>query len=137
MAISEDPLARPGTWYKWHEDEFSEPALGGQETPLPGLDLVAGANPSVHWNTHLNEWIIVYHGWDPAEIYISGSQDLIHWYTPQSIISSSQEGRAWYPTIIGDSDVQAGEVARIYFADLAADWSSRDFVAQDIIFVSQ
>lgn len=135
MAISEDPLARPGTWYKWYEGEFSEPGLGGQNTPLPGLDLIAGANPSVHWNTYLNEWIMVYHGWDPAEIYISGSQDLIHWYTPQSIIVSSQEGRAWYPTIIGDTDVQAGESARIYYADLAADWGSRDFVVQDITFV--
>jgi hypothetical protein len=137
MAISEDPLASPGTWYKWHADEFSEPGLGGQGTPLPGLDLVAGANPSVHWNTHLNEWIMVYHGWAPAEIFITGSKDLIHWYTPQSIISSSRGGRAWYPTIIGDSDVQAGESARIYYADLTADLRSRNFVVRDIIFTSK
>lgn len=137
MAISEDPQASPGTWYKWHEDEFSEPGLGGQGTPLPELDLVAGANPSVHWNTYLNEWIMVYHGWSPADIYITGSQDLIHWYTPQAIISSSRGGRAWYPTIIGDSDVQAGEAARIYYADLTSDLRSRNFVVQDITFVSR
>lgn len=134
MAISTDPKGAPGTWKKYYFGGFTENGLGGRQSPLPGLSSAPGGNPSVHWNTFLNKWIMVWHGWSPANIYISASSDGIVWETPQTIITSEIGGRAWYPTIIGDTDVEAGQVAKIYYADIAQNFSYRDFKVRTITF---
>ncbi len=135
MAISGDPEGKPGTWYKYYQGSFSENGLGGQSTPLAGLSEVPGSNPSVHYNTFLKLWILVYHGWNPPCLYIASSTDGYFWLEPQILATGSQGGRAWYPTIIGDSDVKAGEKARLYYADFTADGGSRNFVSREIRFV--
>lgn len=135
MAISTDPNGAPGTWKKYYNGGFTEDGLGGRQSPLPGLSSVPGGNPSVHWNTNLSKWVMVYHGWDPANIYVSTSADGIDWDTPQSIISSAIGGKAWYPTIIGDTDVKAGQTAKIYYADIASNFSYRMFKAREIKFL--
>jgi hypothetical protein len=125
----------PGSWYKWDGSAFSTtPGLGGKGLALPDFVGHEGANPSVHWNTYLSKWIMVYGGWDEV-IYISSSTDLLNWDTPQMIIISDQGGRAWYPTIMGDrGDLRAGQTARIYYADIADDFSSRKFYVRTITF---
>lgn len=131
MAISEDPTGAPGTWKKYYNGAFTEPGLGGQQTQVPGLS--PGANPSVHWNTHLEKWVMVWHGWgNTAKIFLSVSADGINWSTPVSIIGSEQGGRAWYATIIGNTDVEAGQVAKIYYADMIN--SGRKFKVRTIKF---
>jgi hypothetical protein len=77
---------------------------------------------------------MVWHGWDPPVIYIAVSDDGISWENPQSIIVSDIGGRAWYPTIIGSSDVEAGQMAIIYYADIASNFSYRKFKARTISF---
>ncbi|MFH6768820.1 T9SS type A sorting domain-containing protein [Gaetbulibacter aquiaggeris] len=134
MAISTDPKGAPGTWKKYYFGGFTEDGLGGRQSPLPGLSSAPGGNPSVHWNTYLMKWVMVWHGWNPTNIYISVSADGIVWDTPKSIIVSEIGGRAWYPTIIGDTDVEAGEVAKIYYADIAPDFSYRKFKSRTITF---
>ncbi|HEY5689324.1 MAG TPA: T9SS type A sorting domain-containing protein [Yeosuana sp.] len=134
MAISTDPKGAPGTWKKYYFGGFTEDGLGGRQSPLPGLSSAPGGNPSVHWNTYLMKWVMVWHGWNPTTIYMSVSADGIVWDTPKSIIVSEIGGRAWYPTIIGDTDVEAGEVAKIYYADIAPDFSYRKFKSRTITF---
>ena len=134
MAISTDPKGAPGTWKKYYFGGFTEDGLGGRQSPLPTLASVPGGNPSVHWNTYLLKWVMVWHGWNPTNIYVSVSSDGINWDTPKSIIVSEIGGRAWYPTIIGDTDVQAGQVAKIYYADIAPDFSYRNFKSRTITF---
>ena len=134
MAISTDPKGAPGTWKKYYNGSFTEQGLGGQHTKLPGLSSVSGGNPSVHWNTYLKKWVMVWHGWSPASIYLSVSKDGINWDEPKSIIVSSISGRAWYPTIIGNTDVEAGQIAKIYYADIAGDFSYRNFETRTITF---
>ena len=134
MAISYDPVGATGTWKKYNPSGFTEDGLGGWQSPLPGLSSVPGGNPSVHWNTYLNKWVMVWHGWSPANIYISVSTNGINWDTPKMIIVSEQGGRAWYPTIIGVTDVEAGQVAKIYYADFAQDGGSRKFKSRTITF---
>lgn len=134
MAISYDPQGAPGTWKKYYYGDFTEDGLGGWQSPLPGLSTVPGGNPSVHWNTYLNKWVMVWHGWSPAQIYISVSSNGINWDTPKSIIVSELGGRAWYPTIIGITDVVAGQVAKIYYADISSDFSYRKFKSRTITF---
>ena len=134
MAISNDPKGAPGTWKKYYYGEFTEDGLGGEQSPLPSLKTVPGGNPSVHWNTYLSKWVMVWHGWNPGNIYISVSTDGIDWDTPQSIIVSELGGRAWYPTIIGSTDLVAGKVAKIYYADFSSDLSYRKFKVRTITF---
>lgn len=134
MAVSSDPNGAPGTWYKWDGVNFSVPGLGGKGEPLPAFSSHEGANPSVHWNTYLGKWIMVYGGWD-NNAYISSSVDMVNWTPPQILVTSSQNGRAWYPTIIGDtSDTIAGQQAHLYYADIASDFSSRKFYMREITF---
>ena len=134
MAVSTDPKGAPGTWKKYYNGAFTENGLGGQHTKLPGLENAPGGNPSVHWNTYLKKWVMVWHGWSPPKIYVSVSEDGVHWEEPKSIIVSSISGRAWYPTIIGNTDVEAGQIAKIYYADIAGDFSYRNFETRTIIF---
>ena len=135
MAMSTDPLGRPGTWKKYFNGEFTEDGLGGQQTPLPDFLSAPGGNPAVHWNTHLEKWVMIWHGWDPANIYISTSEDGIRWDPPQTAISSDIGGRAWYPTIIGVTDVESGQEARIYYADIAPNFAFRVFKTRTIKFL--
>ena len=135
MAISTDPDGAPGTWQKYYQGEFSQDGLGGLQSVLPGLEQFAGGNPSVHWNTYLSKWVMVWHRWAPAVIYIAVSDDGVTWENGQSIIDSEIGGRAWYPTIIGDTDVEAGQIAKIYYADIATDFSYRDFKVRTITFI--
>lgn len=44
MAISDDHLGRPGTWRKLYGSAFSEPGLGGRNSPVSGLEHHAGGN---------------------------------------------------------------------------------------------
>ena len=55
-AISEDPDGKPGTWLKYKSGSFTEPGLGGDAESLEGLRFYWGGNPSVHFNSYLNEW---------------------------------------------------------------------------------
>jgi hypothetical protein len=134
MAISDDPDATPGSWVKYYEGDFTENALGGKSTPLAGLKDVSGSNPSVHYNTYLQLWIMVYHGWNPRCSYIASSIDGYNWSKPRQLVCGPEGGRAWYPTIIGESDVLAGEMARLYYGNFAAD-ESREFVGREMRFV--
>jgi len=137
MAVSTDPNGAPGTWKKYYNGAFTSDGLGGQHSKLPGLENAAGGNPSVHWNTYLQKWVMVWHGWAPAVIYIASSADGITWDTPQSIISSEivSGGKTWYPTIIGNTDVEAGQIAKIYYADITNNFSSRVFRSRTITFL--
>lgn len=75
VAVSTDPDAKPGSFYKWRwlgasgsqpdvsewpagtkeppGPEWESPGLGGVYTGLPGLNDIPGANPGLHWNTYL------------------------------------------------------------------------------------
>lgn len=57
---------------------FSQPGLGGREGEVKELG-VWGGNPSITWNNYLQRWLMVWHGWDPPNILLSHSQDLLQW----------------------------------------------------------
>jgi hypothetical protein len=134
MAVSYDPEGKPGTWFKYYNGEFNQPGLGGESSPIPGLRPVPGGNPSVHYNSYLDRFVMVWHSWVSTSIYISTSIDGVVWEQPRLLEANSGSRRAWYPTIIGDSNTQAGKIARLYYADIAPDFSSRDFVSKALVF---
>lgn len=38
-----------------------------------------GGNPSVTWNSYVQRWLITWHSWEPFDVMLSSSTDLLHW----------------------------------------------------------
>lgn len=122
MAMSEDPQGRSGTWKKWNGSSFTIDAYdsttktGGKNYPISTLAGKGGANPSVMWNTFLNQWVMVYHGWDPKVVYISYSRDAINWTRPAKLLGD-KSNPIWYPNLISsEGDKTGGQDVRLYFS---------------------
>jgi hypothetical protein len=118
-AVSTNAIPLPGTWQKYCNGSFSTPGLGGQETPIPALSSFAGANPSVHFNTCLDRWVMVFETSDDTNgsgLYLSTSADLLNWTPPVTLVAATFPQQAWYATIIGRSDVEASREATLYYA---------------------
>ncbi len=93
LAVSYDPNAYPNTWFKWNGGGFNSPGLYGPYIPAPGLDWVPGSNPSLHWNTHLERWVVIYNGWNNC-MHISSSDDGIYWDGVRTLTCSMDGSRA-------------------------------------------
>lgn len=104
------PVATPvyRTAQSWHLDGPSTDAFWG---------------PSVHWNTHLEQWVMLLNRasdmtWKQEGIYVAFSptlEDPSQWTTPRKILNSGQ----WYPQVLGTevgagTDRLAGAVARLF-----------------------
>lgn len=94
----------------WHDDN---------------LELGAFWGPSVHWNTYLNQYVMLLNRandmeWAQEGIYVSFAPRLDDpklWSTPKKIL----DGGMWYPQVFGlepetGTDKQAGSVARFYMS---------------------
>ena len=121
-----------GKVQKWHQGQWSQPGLGGRLTPIfpvkqdwhrPDVDAFWG--PSIHWNTHLSQYVLLLNRaidrhWKQEGIYVSFNADLANpagWSTPVKILDSPGADR-WYPQVIGldkgETDKLAGRVARLF-----------------------
>ena len=126
-----DRDAPVGKVWKWRGGKWSEPGLGGHVTPIFGVttdwhreDANAFWGPSIHWNTHLNRYVMLLNRakdkmWAQEGIYVSFSSDPANprgWSVPVKI----HEGGEWYPQVIGidraqrETDKLAGRVARFF-----------------------
>jgi len=140
VASSSDSEGRPGTWYKYYQGAFTEPGIGGFASPLSGWEAHAGGNPSVHFNTFLNCWVMVAHTWGsifgPSSLWISTSADLIHWAPPRPLLESVTPQRFWYTTILGPTDTEAGQTAELVYGSWTnMDVNIRKFYKRSITFV--
>jgi hypothetical protein len=134
MAVSYDPNGAPGTWKKWHNGDFTEDGLGGQCSPIAVLSRIPGSNPSVHFNTWLSMYVMVFASWENG-LFISYSKDLITWSDPAQIIKAGEVEIIRYPTVIGNSSNFAGQTATLYYAENVDDESGkRDFVQTTLNF---
>jgi hypothetical protein len=115
----------PGSWYKYRDGQFSEPGLGGLETPI--LHMVdANADvlqPHVVYSDELECYLMVlgvlpvdeYVGGAPLSqggMYLASSSDGIHWSTPQQLLRDyacplTGESLSWESTILWDVDSTA------------------------------
>ncbi|MBM3737574.1 MAG: hypothetical protein FJW39_17475 [Acidobacteria bacterium] len=118
--------------FKFHDGQWEEPGLGGRTTAVmpatrswAGTDAESYWGPALHWNYHLNQFVMLLNrvccepGWMPTGIWISLNPDLSNpagWSEPRQILPAELSG--WYPQVIGlgpgDTDKQAGRVARFY-----------------------
>jgi hypothetical protein len=122
--VSPDPGGIPlNPWKKFYNGDFSEPGLGGLDTPVISalhLNESYAFLPSVTYSEELDQYIIVFNiycwkedtdntGLEYNGIYIAFSNDCINWTEPYMLIrdwSVTVRGRsaAWQPTIIWDED---------------------------------
>lgn len=124
-----------GAWSKWHDESFSQPGLGGQVTPffvartswaVPTADALWG--PSVHYNTHLGQYVMLLNrtinsDWHNEGFYVSYARDLADPYG-WSIPTKFFDWSVWYPQVIGlepgqGTDKLAGQVARFFLAGVS------------------
>jgi hypothetical protein len=127
-----DRDAPVGRAWKWFKDDWKEPALGGRVTPIftarkdwHRADADALWGPSVHWNTHLQCYVMLLNraidkDWTQEGIYVSFSGDLTNplaWSRPSKILASPGKDQ-WYPQVMGlqkgGTDKLAGGTARLF-----------------------
>jgi len=125
-----------GHVWKWCQREWTEPGVGGRVTPIFGAfsawereDCDAFWGPSVHWNTYLQQYVMLLNrargaGWIQEGIYVSFSSDLADprsWSQPLKVL----DGGAWYPQVMGlddglkGTDKLAGRRARFFMAGVS------------------
>jgi len=127
-----DRAAPAAKVWKWHDGGWAEPGIGGRVTPIfpvrtswQARDTDAFWGPSVHWNTHLERYVMLmnrsccFPEWPQEGIYISYATDLSEpssWSPPVRL----HQGGDWYPQVIGidrdrrETDKLAGRIARFY-----------------------
>jgi hypothetical protein len=126
-----------GAVWKLHEGGWNQPGLGGKLTPIfPAVtgwaseDADSFWGPSVHWNTFLDQWVVLLNraccapGWPQAGVYISFNPDLSNhagWRKPEYVIAAGD----WYPQVLGTGDGEtdriAGETPRLFIRGFS-DW---------------
>jgi hypothetical protein len=123
-----------GKVWKWHLQNWTEPGLGGQVSAIfparqdwhrPDVDAFWG--PSIHWNHHLNRYVMLLNravdrNWKQEGVYVSYSQNLANpagWTDPQKVLGDLRPDQ-WYPSVIGldsakrETDKLAGRTARLF-----------------------
>ena len=123
-----------GKVWQWHDGQWAEPGLGGHVTPIMPAridwhreDADAFWGPSIHWNAHLRQYVMLLNrtkdaNWTQEGIYVSFNRDLANpmgWSPPQKILEAPGKDR-WYPQVIGidkakrETDKAASRVARLF-----------------------
>jgi hypothetical protein len=99
------------------------PAGSSWDDDQAAVDVLWG--PSVHWNTHLEMWVMLLNRansneWGQEGIYVSYNatlEDPGAWSVPVRLL----EGGRWYPQVLGTepgvgTDKQAGRIARFFMS---------------------
>jgi hypothetical protein len=127
-ADRDDPI---GKVWKWRDGQWNEPGLGGRSTPVFGVtndwhgeapDAYWG--PAIHFNTYLNQYVIVMNHaidkyWLQEGVYISYNFDVADpqgWSAPERLALDPQAMA--YPQIVGiekgETDKLVGRSGRLF-----------------------
>jgi hypothetical protein len=125
----------------WREGRWSEPGLEGRLDPIfpvttdwHGPSPAEHWGPVIHWNTHLQQYVMVLNRvkdtrWLPEGYYVSFNRDLADprgWSTPVKFLDGEEGRRAdpkkydtgWYATAIGvergETGTEIGSRARFF-----------------------
>jgi len=123
-----------GKVWKWHKGHWNQPGIAGLVTPIfPATvdwhkkDADAFWGPSIHWNAHLQQYVILLNrakdaDWTQEGVYITFNRDLADptaWSPPRKVLGGLRADQ-WYPQVIGlskadrETDKLAGRVARLF-----------------------
>jgi hypothetical protein len=117
--------------FKFFEDAWEQPGLGGEVSPVIGVsrgwseeDTNALWGPAIHYNEHLEKYVVIMNhaccspGWPQEGLYASFVADLSKpqsWSQPVKIL----DGVGWYPMVVGSTDKRAGKTARLFTGSLS------------------
>jgi len=125
ICLARSPIedaGRPGTWRKYHDGAFSEPGLGGRDTPVLSMrhadaDAVF---PHVQYVEALGKYLMVFsivayadlrtNSPETSGIYLSSSEDGINWPEPEPVLHAlsiprPEQELAWHAML----DIEAIE----------------------------
>jgi hypothetical protein len=130
--ISRSDLDEPvGAVWRWSDAGWTEPGVGGRSTILYPVatdwhrpDANALWGPSVHWNTHLGQYVLLLNRagdaqWSQAGAYVAFAANLaepLTWTIPRRL----RDGGNWYVQAMGtdvgrrETDTLIGRVARYF-----------------------
>jgi hypothetical protein len=126
-----DRVNPAGKVQKWRQGGWESPGLGGEVTPIlpaaadwngPHPDTFWG--PSVHWNTALEQYVILLNRavgtrWEREGLYVCLTPDISDphsWSEPLRILDAP----GWYPQVVGldtsrcETDREAGPECRLF-----------------------
>jgi len=124
-----DRDAPVGKVFKWRDDGWKEPGVGGRCTPVfPAASSWHGKTPdvfwgpSIHWNTHLSQYVMLMNrardpGWSQEGAYVAFNPDVADprgWSRPAKIRDAGQYYVQVIGTARGETDKLAGRVARLF-----------------------
>lgn len=111
----------PGNWQKYYNGKFSEPGIGGKDTPIMSVLVFNQAEammPNVVYSSFLGKYIMTFNfdvwkefinntGLKDSGIYIAYSDDGIHWSQPEKLITDYAvalvgKSVSWHPSLIWD-----------------------------------
>ena len=137
----EDRFGPAGAVRKFRDNEWNEPGLGGHVTAIyPATkswefeDADAFWGPSVHWNTYLEQYVMLMNhaccgeGWPQEGIYVSYVSDLgapWNWGRPEKLLDGENIGfrAGFYPQVMGleegGTDSVSGWYARLYIQGIS------------------
>ncbi len=113
---------------------LGQPGLNGAVTPIfPAItdwhrdDADAFWGPSIHWNTHLQQYVLLLNrakdaNWTQEGVYVSYNRDVsnaVGWTSPRRILGDLRKDE-WYPQVVGlgtgqrETDKVAGRRARLF-----------------------
>lgn len=160
----EDRFNPVGKVYKFYNGNWEEKGLGGKVSPIikvfkawEAADPDTFWGPSVHWNTHLNTYVMLLNraqgipGWSQEGVYISYNKNISNpygWSAPKKILDK-KEFPGWYffyPQVMGlghgETEREAGAKARLFVGGISkweiefisnhiTNFSARAYVDQD------
>ncbi|MES2460042.1 MAG: hypothetical protein V4671_05620 [Armatimonadota bacterium] len=122
ICLARAPLpVRARGWRKYYNGQFSEPGLGGRDTPVMSVRHLNDSDalmPSVHYSKALHCYVMLFNVncWkehrDSAEpklsgVYVSYSEDATVWQEPQRLLADNAtawigHSVTWHPSIVWD-----------------------------------
>jgi hypothetical protein len=137
-----EDATKPAAWQKFHDGAFTEPGLGGSDTPVmtAGAEQADALFPHVVYVPSLRQFVMVFcvNAWREGEqpgktgLYAAFSKDGIHWprdtvrqiwKTP--VIASLNHSVAWHPTLVLDDEAKQNEIRGWLYYGYSESWGHR------------
>jgi hypothetical protein len=114
--MSADPLAKPGTWFAYHDGTFSEPIDPNGTPPkfstAPGLEKAGVTWGGLTYNSYLKEYVMTWMA-GGQKVTAAFSPDGVTWNHVTALFQSDETGKPHddisYPFIVGDTDTTSGQ----------------------------
>lgn len=116
IASSLNSEARPDTWFKLYNGQFSEPGMGGKFTVISSLSKAKALGLSLNWIEEIKKWVLLFTKFD-NKLWMTFTSDLTDWTSPQlGIVLTKYPNTITYPTLL-QLDKKNGREYQILFSE--------------------